>query len=39
MCPLTPLGSSPEGEHLLTDYLIYPGYLLAISLMGAMYDR
>ena len=35
-CPLTPLGSSPEGEHSLMDYLILPRYLLAISLISAL---
>ena len=39
MCPLTPLGSSPEGELLLADILICPESVLAISLMGARYDR
>jgi hypothetical protein len=29
----------PEGEHLLMDYLILPRYLLAISLIGALYER
>ena len=35
--PLTPLGSSPEGELLLADILICPESVLAISLMGALY--
>ena len=34
--PLTPLGSSPEGERLLTDFLIWHEYGLAISLVCAL---
>ena len=32
-CPLTPSGSSPEGEHLLNGIVTCPGYVSLVSLI------
>ena len=37
ICPLTAVAVFPRESHSLIDYLIYPRYLLAISLIGARY--